>query len=102
MIFKEILQDTYKSNLKMYQKMQKEDPVYPVVSLFNLEDDPQETTNLADNYPELVEELLKEAEEAIEDAPLIFQFWKLVSQSTKEIAVALQNLIPIYENFFIM
>ena len=53
----------------MYQKMQKEDPVYPVVSLFNLEDDPQETTNLADNYPELVEELLKEAEEAIKDAP---------------------------------
>ena len=69
MIFKEILQDTYKSNLKMYQKMQKDDPVYPVVSLFNLDDDPQETTNLADDHPELVVELLKEAEEVIKDAP---------------------------------
>ena len=49
----------------MYQKMQKEDPVYPVVSLFNLEDDPQETTNLADDHPELVEELLKEIEKAL-------------------------------------
>ena len=53
----------------MYRKIQDEDPPYPVVSLFNLENDPQETRNLAKNYPELVEELLEEAEIAIENAP---------------------------------
>ena len=53
----------------MYRKIQDEDPRYPVVSLFNLENDPQETRNLAKNYPELVEELLEEAEIAIENAP---------------------------------
>ena len=37
--------------------------------MFNLEDDPQESQNLAKVYPEIVEELLKEAEEAIKDAP---------------------------------
>ena len=37
--------------------------------LFNLDEDPQETTNLAKVYPKLVEELLNEAEEAIKDAP---------------------------------
>jgi len=66
---KEILQNLYKSDLKMYRKIQDEDPRYPVVSLFNLENDPQETRNLAKDYPELVEELLKEAEIAIENAP---------------------------------
>ena len=65
----EILQKTYKSDLNMYRKMQEEDPIYPVVSLYNLEDDPQETTNLANEHPKLVEELLKEAEEAIKSAP---------------------------------
>ena len=57
----------------MYQKMQGDDPIYPTVSLFNLEYDPQETTNLAKDRSDLVEELLKEAEDAIKDAP---QQWR--------------------------
>ena len=44
-----------------------------MVSLFNLEDDPQEVTNLAKLHPSLVEELLEEAEEAIKDAPKMFR-----------------------------
>ena len=44
-----------------------------MVSLFNLDDDPQEITNLAKIHPSLVEELLKEAEEAIKDAPKMFR-----------------------------
>ena len=44
-----------------------------MVSLFNLDDDPQEVTNLAKIHPSLVEELLKEAEEVIKDAPKMFR-----------------------------
>ena len=44
-----------------------------MVSLFNLDNDPQEATNLAKVHPSLVEELLKEAEEAIKDAPKMFR-----------------------------
>ena len=40
-----------------------------MVSLFNLEEDPQETTNLASTHPNLVKELLAEAEDAIKNAP---------------------------------
>ena len=46
----------------MYLRMQEDDPIYPTVSLFNLEHDPQETTNLARDHTALVVELLKEAE----------------------------------------
>ena len=37
--------------------------------MFNLDEDPHEITNLANDYPDLVRELLREAEEAIKDAP---------------------------------
>ena len=40
-----------------------------MVSLFHLPDDPQEKTNLATTYPDLVKELLAEAEEVVENAP---------------------------------
>ena len=39
------------------------------MSLFNLEEDPQEVNNLAKQYPRLVEELLEEAEEVLRHAP---------------------------------
>ena len=50
-------------------KEQKNDPAYPLVSLFNLENDPQESNNLADVYPDLVRELLEEAEAIVGKAP---------------------------------
>lgn len=65
----DLMLTTYKSNLELFKKMHAEDSEYPLVSLFNLEDDPQETTNLANDHPELVEELMKEAENAIKSAP---------------------------------
>ena len=39
------------------------------MSLFNLADDPEETDNLAADFPDLVRELLAEAEEAVKDGP---------------------------------
>ena len=42
---------------------------YPLVSLFNLDDDPQESNNLAEAHPKLVEELLTEAESVVSKAP---------------------------------
>ena len=65
----EIIQDLYKTDLDYYIKEQTADPLYPVVSLFNLEDDPQEARNLANMYPDLVRTLLEEAEKMIENAP---------------------------------
>ena len=38
------------------------------MSLFNLEDDPQEVHNLATKFPDLVKELLDEAEAVLENA----------------------------------
>ena len=55
-----------KSNLEELKK--KHQDVCPKVSLFNLESDPHENENLADKYPELVLELLAEAEDAVKDA----------------------------------
>jgi len=46
---------------------------YPTVSLFNLEDDPQETTNLASKYPDIVKSMLAEAEKTIKNAPPMFR-----------------------------
>eukprot|EP00091_Calanus_sinicus_P007026 TRINITY_DN17893_c0_g1_i1.p1 TRINITY_DN17893_c0_g1~~TRINITY_DN17893_c0_g1_i1.p1 ORF type:complete len:170 (-),score=45.04 TRINITY_DN17893_c0_g1_i1:121-630(-) len=66
---KEIRQELYQSDLAHYQKEQEADPQYPMVSLFNLDDDPQETNNLAGKHPELVKELLAEAEDVLKDAP---------------------------------
>ena len=40
-----------------------------MVSLFNLDNDPQEATNLASKHPDLVKELLEEAEEHVKKAP---------------------------------
>ena len=56
----------FKSNLEEFKKKHQE--VCPKVSLFNLMLDPQENENLADKYPELVLELLAEAENAVKDA----------------------------------
>ena len=53
----------------MLVKEQEKDPAYPLVSLFNLDEDPQESNNLAKEYPDLVRELLEEAEKLIEKAP---------------------------------
>ena len=39
------------------------------VALYDLSKDPSETTNLARQFPDLVVELLAEAENAIKDAP---------------------------------
>ena len=39
------------------------------MSLFNLDDDPQEVKNLASQFPDLVKELLEEAEDVLKDAP---------------------------------
>ena len=39
------------------------------MSLFNLDDDPQEVNNLASQFPDLVKELLEEAEDVLKDAP---------------------------------
>ena len=55
-----------KSDFEGMKKKHQE--VCPKVSLFNLESDPEENENLADKYPELVLELLAEAEDAVKDA----------------------------------
>lgn len=56
----------FPSDLQKYRNSR--DP-FSNVALFDLDTDPAETTNLAGKYPNLVEELLKEAEGAIKDAP---------------------------------
>ena len=50
-------------------KYWKSDDEFSTVALYDLSKDPSETTNLASLYPELVEELLAEAELAIKNAP---------------------------------
>merc|ERR1719318_868451 len=47
--------------------------IYPTVSLFNLDEDPQEANNLAEKHPELVKDLLSEAENVISGAPSQFR-----------------------------
>ena len=58
--------EIYPSDLEKWYKSS--DP-FAGVFLYNLDEDPAESNNLADKYPELVKELLREAEESIEDAP---------------------------------
>ena len=65
----DIVQELYKTDLDYYIKQQKADPLYPLVSLFNIDNDPEESTNLAEKYPGLVKTLLREAERCIERAP---------------------------------
>ena len=57
------------SDLEKY--LQSTDP-FSNVALYDLHKDPSETTNLAKQYPDLVKELLAEAEYAIKDAPKQF------------------------------
>ena len=45
---------------------------WPKVALYNIDEDPTESINLAYERPELVETLLTEAEEIIKDAPPLF------------------------------
>ena len=54
------------SNLEKYLKSNDD---FSNVALYDLHKDPSETTNLAKQYPDLVKELLAEAEYAIKDAP---------------------------------
>jgi len=65
-----LMQDYFKSDLGYWKSR---DGVYPTVSLFNLEEDPQETTNLASKHPDLVETLLAEAEKEMKNAPSMFR-----------------------------
>jgi len=64
-----ILNPAYSSDLELYLSLQSSDPTYPTVSLFNLEEDPSESRNLASQHPGLVKELLAEAEQLVADAP---------------------------------
>ena len=41
-----------------------------MVSLFNLDNDPQEATNLASKHPDVVAKLLEEADEVVQKAPM--------------------------------
>ena len=61
----------------------KHTPLYPTVSLFNLDDDPQESRNLAEIYPEMVESLLDEAEAVVAHAPPQLRGNIVVKGSTK-------------------
>merc|ERR1711970_1629988 len=65
---KDLHQAVYRSDLEHYVKEQEKHPEYPMVSLFNLEDDPQEVNNLATKFPDLVKELLDEAEAVLKNA----------------------------------
>ena len=80
-----IMKPTYPTDLEHFLQLQATDPAYPLVSLFNLEQvdysqsntdtitidqDPSETHNLASKHPELVRELLAEAEEVLHKAPI--------------------------------
>ena len=65
-----ILVPTYPTDLDHYLHLQQEHPNYPLVSLFNLEEDPSEATNLASRHPALVRQLLAEAEALLWDAPM--------------------------------
>jgi len=65
----ELHQVLYKSDLERFLTEQNKHPEYPLVSLFNLDEDPQEAFNLATKFPELVRELLEEAEEVLKKAP---------------------------------
>ena len=62
-----VYQQPANTDFEKFKKMHTE--INPKVSLFNLKSDPQETENLASQYPEMVKELLEEAEDAVKDAP---------------------------------
>jgi len=65
-----IVRSTYPTDLDHFLSLQQTYPNLPLVSLFNLEEDPSESTNQASQHPGLVRELLAEAEAALVDAPL--------------------------------
>ena len=64
---KTVYEAFYKTDLEKFNKTHS--IINPKVSLFNLADDPEETDNLAADFPDLVRELLAEAEEAVKDGP---------------------------------
>ena len=65
-VVRSVYQTFYKTDLEKWNKSHS--MINPKVSLFNLADDPDETDNLAEEFPDLVTELLAEAEEAVKDA----------------------------------
>eukprot|EP00091_Calanus_sinicus_P008959 TRINITY_DN21278_c0_g1_i1.p1 TRINITY_DN21278_c0_g1~~TRINITY_DN21278_c0_g1_i1.p1 ORF type:complete len:198 (-),score=25.69 TRINITY_DN21278_c0_g1_i1:25-618(-) len=66
-----LFQPMYKSDLSKWSE--KHTAIYPTVSLFNLEEDPQETNNLAGEHPDMVKDLLAEAEKVVSSAPPQFR-----------------------------
>jgi len=65
-VVRSVYQTFYKTDLEKWNKSHS--LINPKVSLFNLADDPDETDNLAEEFPDLVKELLAEAEEVVKDA----------------------------------
>ena len=65
-LIKDIISDMFSSDLNKWK-----DSLDPLagVFLYDIVKDPSESNNLASIHPELVAELLKEAEEEIKDAP---------------------------------
>ena len=60
-----VYEEFYKTDLEKFNKSHS--VINPKVSLFNLADDPEEQENLAGDFPDLVIELLAEAEEVVKD-----------------------------------
>ena len=69
---------------------------YPMVALFDLDTDPTESVNLAYDKPDLVRELLAEAEEIVENAPK--QYTSLVSSYKVEFT---QNCFDRYDVLYV-
>ena len=63
---RDVYKTPYKTDLEKFNKSHS--IMNPKVSLFNLADDPEEMDNLAEDFPDLVKELLAEAEDVVKDA----------------------------------
>jgi len=53
------------------------------VQLFNIKEDPRETTNLASTHPEIVNELRQEAEVIKKNRPAQQRFWYILERTTE-------------------
>ena len=94
---KQYFADMYPSDLEKWYKSS--DPLASVF-LYDLDKYPSEANNLASRYPNLVKELLIEAEKAIENAPK--QTFTIVRQLSLKIVFIWSNYIfDNFINFFI-